>query len=149
MPKSLRGGSLLMTPLRGPDGEVYALAQGSLLVSGFGAEGADGSSVTVNIPSAGTHTQWRDRRARRAEPLRHGDPLMVMNLHSPDFTTAQRVAARINETFKRGHVAQPVDADFRRGAGTGRTRRPKVAFVSRAGESSRSTLPRRRPRRWS
>ena len=50
---SLRGGSLLMTPLKGADGDVYALAQGNLVVGGFGAEGADGSSVVVNIPSSG------------------------------------------------------------------------------------------------
>ena len=42
-----------MTPLKGINGEIYAIAQGSLIVSGFGAEGADGSSVTVNTPSAG------------------------------------------------------------------------------------------------
>ena len=50
---SLRGGALLMTPLKGADGNVYALAQGNLIVGGFGGEGADGSSVTVNIPSSG------------------------------------------------------------------------------------------------
>src|SRR5690606_34524002 len=51
--KSLRGGALLMTALKGADGQVYALAQGELVVGGFGADGADGSRVTVNIPSAG------------------------------------------------------------------------------------------------
>ena len=51
--KSLRGGALLMAPLRGADGNVYAIAQGNLVVGGFGASGNDGSSVTVNIPSAG------------------------------------------------------------------------------------------------
>ena len=50
---SLRGGSLLMTPLHGADGEVYAMAQGSVLVSGFGIEGKDGSKVSLNVPSAG------------------------------------------------------------------------------------------------
>ena len=51
--KSLRGGSLLMAPLKGADNQVYAIAQGSLVVGGFGASGADGSRVSVNIPSAG------------------------------------------------------------------------------------------------
>ena len=51
--KSLRGGSLLMTPLKGIDGEIYAIAQGNLVVGGFGAEGADGSRITVNVPSVG------------------------------------------------------------------------------------------------
>ena len=53
MPRSLRGGDLLMTPLRGADGEVYAMAQGSVVVSGFGVEGKDGSRVSVNVPSGG------------------------------------------------------------------------------------------------
>ncbi|MBT9532095.1 MAG: flagellar basal body P-ring protein FlgI, partial [Pseudomonas sp.] len=51
--KSLRGGSLLMAPLKGVDGNVYAIAQGSLVVGGFDAEGADGSKITVNVPSSG------------------------------------------------------------------------------------------------
>ncbi len=51
--KSLRGGSLLMTPLKGIDGQVYAVAQGNLVVGGFDAEGRDGSKITVNVPSAG------------------------------------------------------------------------------------------------
>jgi flagellar P-ring protein precursor FlgI len=106
--KSLRGGSLLMTELRGPDGEVYALAQGSLLVSGFGAEGADGSSVTVNIPSAGRIPNGAIVERGVPSPFATA-PLMVMNLHSPDFTTAQRVSARINEAFGEG-TAQPMDA---------------------------------------
>ena len=51
--KSLRGGTLLMTPLKGVDGNVYALAQGNLVVGGLGVEGADGSKLTINIPSVG------------------------------------------------------------------------------------------------
>jgi flagellar P-ring protein precursor FlgI len=51
--KSLRGGTLIMTPLRGADNEIYAMAQGNLAVGGLGVSGADGSQVSVNIPSAG------------------------------------------------------------------------------------------------
>ncbi|MCU7810543.1 MAG: flagellar basal body P-ring protein FlgI, partial [Candidatus Thiodiazotropha sp. (ex Notomyrtea botanica)] len=51
--KSLRGGTLLMTPLKGADGNNYALAQGNLVVGGLSGEGQDGSKITVNIPSAG------------------------------------------------------------------------------------------------
>ena len=51
--KSLRGGSLLVTPLHGLDGQIYAIAQGNLIVSGFGIEGNDGSKLTVNVPSSG------------------------------------------------------------------------------------------------
>jgi flagellar P-ring protein precursor FlgI len=106
--KSLRGGSLLMTELQGPDGEVYALAQGSLIVSGFGAEGADGSSVTVNMPSAGRIPNGAIVERGVPSPFATA-PVMVMNLHSPDFTTAQRVGASINEAFGEG-TAQPMDA---------------------------------------
>ena len=68
--KSLRGGSLLMTPLRGADGNVYAIAQGNLIVSGFGGSGADGSRVTVNIPSSGRipNGAWL---VRETKPARH------------------------------------------------------------------------------
>src|SRR3546814_2725605 len=51
--KSLRGGTLIMTPLRGADNEIYGMAQGNLAVGGLGVSGADGSQVSVNIPSAG------------------------------------------------------------------------------------------------
>ena len=51
--KSLRGGTLLLSELRGPDGETYALAQGNLTVGGFGAQGADGSRIVVDTPTSG------------------------------------------------------------------------------------------------
>ena len=51
--KSLRGGSLIMMPLMGADGQIYAMAQGNLAVGGLGAEGADGSKIVVNVPSTG------------------------------------------------------------------------------------------------
>lgn len=106
--KSLRGGSLLMTQLKGPDGQVYAMAQGSLIVSGFGAEGADGSSVTVNIPSAGRIPNGAI--IERGVPTPFGnEAALVMNLNSPDFTTAQRVANSINEALGVG-TARPLDA---------------------------------------
>jgi flagellar P-ring protein precursor FlgI len=106
--KSLRGGALLMTPLKGPDGQTYALAQGSLIVSGFGAEGSDGSSVTVNVPSAGRIPNGAI--VERGVPSPFGtEPVMVMNLNSPDFTTAQRVATSINESLGAG-TARPLDA---------------------------------------
>ncbi len=105
---SLRGGSLLMTPLKGPDGQTYALAQGSLIVSGFGAEGADGSSVSVNIPSAGRIPNGAI--VERGVPSPFGnEPVMVMNLNAPDFTTAQRVAMSINDSMG-ADTAAPLDA---------------------------------------
>ena len=64
--KSLRGGSLLVTPLHGLDGQIYAIAQGNLIVSGFGVEANDGSKLTVNVPSSGRIPERRHGRARGA-----------------------------------------------------------------------------------
>lgn len=106
--KSLRGGTLLMTPLKGIDGQVYAIAQGNLIVGGFGAEGADGSRLTVNVPSVGRIPDGAT--VERAVATRFGgDENIVFNLHRPDFTTAKRVADSINRLVGPG-VAQPVDA---------------------------------------
>jgi len=106
--KSLRGGSLLMTPLRGADGNVYAIAQGNLLVGGFGASGADGSSVTVNIPSAG-----RIPNGATVERMVPSDFLaqdgVFLNLHQPDFTTATRLVQAINDSLGEG-TARAIDA---------------------------------------
>tara|TARA_A100001518_G_C1219974_1_gene63821 strand:+ start:925 stop:2025 length:1101 start_codon:yes stop_codon:yes gene_type:complete len=105
--KSLRGGSLLMTPLKGIDGQVYAIAQGNLVVGGFGAEGADGSRITVNIPSAGRIPNGATVERAVSSPFASGDHL-IFNLNRPDFTTAKRVVDRIYETFGPG-VAQALD----------------------------------------
>jgi flagellar P-ring protein precursor FlgI len=106
--KSLRGGALLMTPLKAANGETYALAQGSLVVSGFGAEGADGSRVTVNVPSSGRIPNGATIERGVPNPF-STDPVLVMNLNSPDFTTAQRLSAAINESMG-PDTARPLDA---------------------------------------
>ena len=105
---SLRGGSLLMTPLKAANGETYALAQGSLLVSGFGAQGADGSSVTVNSQAAGRIPNGATVERTVASPFGNA-PALVMNLNAADFTTAQRLAAAINGRIGQG-TARAVDA---------------------------------------
>ena len=125
--QSLRGGTLLMSPLRGADNQVYAVAQGNVVVSGFGAQGSDGSSITENIPSAGrvpngaiverpVDTPFGDRKE------------LVLNLNQPDFTTAKRLVDVINSSIGPGtahsidsgsiNVSAPVDASQR------------VAFIS-------------------
>lgn len=93
--KSLRGGTLLMTPLKGADGDVYAMAQGSVLVGGFGAAGADGSRVTVNALANGTIPNGATVEQEVQTPFALNNSLML-NLHTPDFTTAQRLAEVIN-----------------------------------------------------
>lgn len=106
--KSLRGGALIMTPLIGADGQIYAMAQGSLAVSGLGAEGADGSKIVVNVPSTGRIPDGATVE-RAVDTGFANTPTLTYNLARADFTTAQRVAAAINTRFGRG-VATPVDA---------------------------------------
>ncbi len=106
--KSLRGGSLLMSTLKGADGQVYAIAQGELLVGGFGAEGRDGSSVTINIPSAGRIPNGAIVERSIANSFNSGTHL-TFNLNRPDFTTARRVAESINELLG-PDVARAADA---------------------------------------
>lgn len=125
--KSLRGGSLLMTPMKGADGQTYALAQGNLIVSGFGANGADGSSVTVNVPSAGRIPNGASVEREVLSPFSY-DPFVVMNLNSSDFTTALRVATSINDKLGQG-TAKPIDATSIQ-INAPRDPAEKVAFVS-------------------
>jgi flagellar P-ring protein precursor FlgI len=106
--KSLRGGSLLMSPLKGADGQVYAVAQGDLLVSGLNAAGADGSNITVNVPSVGTIPNGATVERIVPNPFMQGDSF-TLNLNRSDFTTANRLASAINETVGPG-IAQAVDA---------------------------------------
>jgi flagellar P-ring protein FlgI len=98
---SLRGGELLITPLHGLDGEVYAFAQGSLVVSGFGVNGKDGSRISLNVPSSGRIPNGAS--VEREVPTKFAqDSFLVLNLNTPDFTTAARVAAGINKILGAG-----------------------------------------------
>ena len=78
--KSLRGGSLLVTPLHGLDGQIYAIAQGNLIVSGFGVEGNDGSKLTVNVPSSGRIPNGATIERAVPTQLAQGDAI-VLNLN--------------------------------------------------------------------
>lgn len=93
--KSLRGGTLLMAPLKGADGRVYAVAQGNLVVGGFGINGADGSKITVNVPVVGRIPNGATVEQAAPNAFHKGDTL-TFNLNQPDFTTAKRVAEKIN-----------------------------------------------------
>ena len=105
---SLRGGTLLMTPLRGVDGELYGMAQGSLVVSGFGVKGNDGSKLSINVPSSGRIPNGAS--VEREVPNDFAaQPFVVLNLHTPDFTTSARLAGGINKLLGDG-TAQALDA---------------------------------------
>jgi flagellar P-ring protein FlgI len=106
--KSLRGGTLLLSPLKGADGQVYAIAQGNLVVGGLSASGQDGSSVTVNNPSVGRIANGATVERTVNTPFSDGETL-VFNLHSPDFTTANRMAESINQVLG-PNTAKPLDA---------------------------------------
>ncbi len=93
--KSLRGGSLLVTPLHGLDGQIYAIAQGNLIVSGFGVQGNDGSKLTVNVPSSGRIPNGATIEKAVPTQLAQGDAI-VLNLNDPDFTTATRLVQVVN-----------------------------------------------------
>ena len=103
---SLRGGTLLQTMLRGIDGNVYAIAQGSLVVGGLGVEGADGSKVTVNTPTVGRIANGAIVEREVPNSFASSDSF-VLNLDRPDFTSAKNVADAINNFFGNGSaVAQ-------------------------------------------
>lgn len=92
--KSLKGGTLIATPLRGADGEIYALAQGSMVVSGAGAA-AGGSKVQINHLSAGRIPQGAQVERSVPTPLHDGN-FITLGLNASDFQTARRVAQAIN-----------------------------------------------------
>ncbi|PAU85015.1 flagellar biosynthesis protein FlgI [Pseudomonas sp. WN033] len=148
--KSLRGGLLLMTPLRGIDGEVYALAQGDLVVGGLNASGASGSSVAVN--SANTGLIPNGATVERMIPSDFAErPEVMLNVRQPSFQTVTRIVERIDDIFGPGtakalnatkvSVRAPVSSTQRMSfmamleglqIEQGRTR-PKVVFNSRTG----------------
>lgn len=105
---SLRGGTLLMTPLKGVDGKIYAMAQGNLVVGGLGVEGADGSQLTINVPSVGRIPDGAYVERSIPNNFSAGQPI-VLNLKQADFTTAKRVADRINKLLG-PNVARPMDS---------------------------------------
>ncbi|WFE67920.1 flagellar basal body P-ring protein FlgI [Thiomicrospira sp. R3] len=99
--KSLQGGTLLMTPLKGVDNQVYAIAQGNLVVGGMDASGRDGSRITINVPSVGRIPNGAtvERSVNTGFDL---GSTIVLNLHRADFTTATNVTSAINELLGEG-----------------------------------------------
>ena len=125
--KSLRGGTLLMTPLLGADGETYAIAQGNMMVGGLGVAGGDGSSLTVNVPTVG-RIPGGATVERMIETSFLENENLLLNLNQGDFSTTTKVSEAINQVFGDG-VAVPLDST------TVKVRAPmdpaqKVSFVS-------------------
>jgi flagellar P-ring protein precursor FlgI len=104
--KSLRGGTLITTPLKGADGQIYALAQGNLLVGGAGAS-AGGSKVQINHLSAGRIPGGAQVERGVPTPFALGDTI-DLGLNSADFQTARRVADAVNKKLGEG-TASAVD----------------------------------------
>jgi flagellar P-ring protein precursor FlgI len=125
--KSLRGGSLLVTALHGLDGQIYAIAQGNMIVSGFGVEANDGSKLTVNVPSSGRIPNGATVERAVPSQLAQGDAI-ILNLNEPDFTTATRLAQSVNRGIGDGAASIIDGASIRVRAPQDITQR--VAFLS-------------------
>jgi len=104
--KSLQGGTLLVTPLLGADGEVYALAQGSVAIAGFSAEG-DAAKITRGVPTNARIANGAMIEREVAFKLNDARTLRL-SLRNPDFTTSKRIAAAIND-FMGADTAEPTD----------------------------------------
>ena len=104
--KSLQGGTLLVTPLLGADGEVYAVGQGSVAISGFQAEG-EAAKVTRGVPTVGRIANGA-LIEREIEFKLNAQKALRLALRNPDLTTAKRIAASIND-FLGGDAAEPID----------------------------------------
>lgn len=105
--KSLRGGALLLTPLRAADNEVYALAQGNVVVGGLSAAGKSGSSVTVNTPTSGRIPNGATIEREIASDFAT-KPTVRLSLRHPHFQTATNIVESINKKF--GDIASTTDA---------------------------------------
>jgi len=103
---TLQGGTLLLTPLQGADGLVYALAQGPVSVGGFAAAGAGGDTVQKNHPTVGRIPGGA--MVEREVPMALDRAAVTLTLNQPDFTTAVRLAQAVNGAGA-GEVAQAID----------------------------------------
>lgn len=148
--KSLHGGSLMLTPLRGVDGQVYALAQGNLVVGGINAGGKNGSSVTINVPTSGIIPDGAIIE-RAVLGIQGTEGQVVLNLKEPNYQTARNIVKAVNNVFGpdiasaenwgRLRVSAPIDANNRNTfmsmlqgiqVELG-TEQPKIIFNSRTG----------------
>ena len=124
---SLRGGTLIQTMLKGIDGNVYAIAQGSLVVGGLGVEGADGSKVVMNTPTVGRISNGAIVEREVPDDFLMSDSF-VFNLNRADFTTAKNVVDAINELYGDGTAVAEDSASVRVSAP--RNPSDRVAYLS-------------------
>ncbi len=99
--KSLRGGTLLVTPLLGGDSQIYAMAQGSISIGGFTADGK-GASLVKNHPTAGRIPNGANIEKSAPDALHNDQDKIILNLRQADFTTAKRMVSAINAHFGDG-----------------------------------------------
>jgi flagellar P-ring protein FlgI len=95
---NLQGGLLILTSLKGVDGQVYAVGQGSVVTGGFGVGRGGGNSLTVNHPNVGRVPGGA--MVERPAPSIVPNGQVKLQLHEPDFTTAQRISEAINQRFE-------------------------------------------------
>jgi Flagellar basal-body P-ring protein len=128
--KSLRGGTLLLTPLKGADGQVYALAQGNLVIPGMSAQGRSGSSVTVNTPTAGRIPNGATIEQEIPSDFATA-PTIRLNLRRPDFQTADSITRALNRELG-ADMAHSLDATAVEVQAPADPRK-RVGFVARLG----------------
>ncbi len=125
--KSLRGGTLLISPLKGLDGQVYAIAQGNLAVGGLDVSGEDGSRITINVPSVGRIANGATVE-REVTTIIGDTDILTLNLRQPDFTTSTRLAETINTLLGAGtaEARDPMSVQVRAPA----TQADRISLIS-------------------
>ncbi len=125
--KSLRGGTLLMTPLRAVDGEIYAVAQGNLVVGGVSAQGRNGTSVTINVPTVGNIPNGALLEAPMHSNFTESETI-VLNLRAPSFMTARNIERTVNALF--GPDVAQADSNAKIILRAPESKRERVTFMS-------------------
>ena len=125
--KSLRGGTLLMTPMRAVDGEIYAVAQGNLVVGGVSAQGRNGSSITINVPTVGNIPNGALLEADMSSDFNDNENI-VLNLIDPSFKTARNIERAVNELF--GPDVAEADSSAKVIVRAPKSNRERVTFMS-------------------
>ena len=125
--KSLRGGTLLMTPLRAVDGEVYAVAQGNLVVGGMSPQGRNGTSLTINVPTVGRIPNGGLLEAEIHSNFNETEHI-VLNLRDPSFKTARNIERAVNDLF--GPDVAEADSSAKVLVRAPQSNRERVTFMS-------------------